>query len=370
MTKIAHKIAFAMVLSAQLVVAQVSVGGHTVFSLVSRTSGVTDIIANNTTTQTTQSDWSGVSMLRIFPMFRWDVSEKLSVDVRPFIGIDGSSGASPVFGKAIGDQKPKKTEVKFDEFARASVKAILSPSSEISVGYVHPRFTWEYGTDLFWEDVINGSKYAIDPWTGLFPDAGLEYVRTFEFGDALSMPTYIYLITGSSRDVKEQTPTFMAHIEPDLGHLKFHLSGAGGLWNSEDQKRMGRAAAGVSYTHGAWAARAEGSFGWWQDRIANSYDDAIAHGGYLKLTYRHNKVLRTTLGGSFLYHNFINTYAPQPGEEVYASITPAVQVFTSESSKLIFQLDLTNGVQNPWKSPGLSNTLLFAQGTIGWRLTF
>jgi|GEM_PF-4715621 len=351
--------------------AQVSVGGHSAFSLFSRTSGVSQVIVDSSTTsRTTNSEWSGVSLLRLIPFFRWDVSEKLSLDVRPFISIDGTSGASPQFGKALGDEKPKKTVLKLEEFSRASVKAIIGPASELSVGYVHPRFTWEYGTDLFWEDVINGSKFAIDRWTGIFPDAGAEYMHNFEFGDALSMPTYLYLITGSSANPSEQTPTVMVNAEPDFGHIKFHIAAAMGQWDFENHKSMYRTAAGISYSHGPWAARAEESYGWWQDRIGNSPDNAIAHGGYAKVTYRLNKTIRTTLGGSYLYHNFVNTYAPMPGEEVYVSVTPALQIFTSESSRIICQLDLTNGVQNPWSSLGQSNVLAYAQGTIGWRLTF
>jgi len=351
--------------------AQVSVGGHSVFSIFSRTSGTSEVIVDsNTVNKATKSDWSGVSLLRIIPFFRWDVSEKVTVDVRPFISIDGTSGASPQFGKAIGEQVPAKTKIEFNEFARAYAKAVVSASTEVSVGYVHPRFTWEYGSDLFWEDVINGSKFAIDPWTGIFPDAGMEILHTFEIGDALSIPSYLYLITGSSSNVAALTPTIMTHLEPDFGIVKFHLSGSYGLWDYASRLKMTRESAGISFNHGAWSARAEGTFGWWEHRVGKSPCDAMAEGGYLKIAYRANKMIRMSLGGSFVYHNFVNIYAPLPGEEVYATITPALQIFTSESSRLIAQLDLTNEVQNPWASPGQSNTLLYAQGTLGWRLTF
>jgi len=350
---------------------QVSVGGHAVFSLFSRTAGISEIIQDSTTSvRYTDSDFRGVSLLRFFPFLRWDVSEKISVDIRPFISIDGTSGASPVFGKRIGEQVPAKTKLKIDEFSRASVKAIVNENTEISAGYVHPRFTWEYGNDLFWEDVINGSRFSIDPWTSIVPDAGVEVMRNIEFGDVLSMPSYFYLISGSSNNPQQLTPMAMFHLEPDLGKLKFSLSGAGGLWDIHDKKAVMRASAGVSFSKGHLTLRMEGAGGWWQDHIANSPENAVAYGGYGKVIYRFTPIVRASFGTSILYHNFTNTYSPQPGEEVFASISPALQVFTSESSRIIFQLDLTNGVQNPWMYPGLSNVLAYAQGTIGWRLTF
>lgn len=350
----------------------VNVGGHAALNLADGVVGRSTLAAG---VEQEGADWAGLKLLRFVLFVNASLSERLSFDIRPIIemrGVDGTTGATPRFGKAIDGSRASKVSVGFQGFTRAAAKAVLPNGAELSAGYVHPRFTWEYGNQMFWDDEINGSPFACNVWLADWSDLGLEYVHYFEPGGRFSLPVYAYLLNGNGEQENNLTPMAMVHAEPDFFPWRFHLSAGGGVWDDGDSKGVVRAAAGASWQGRRSGVRSEFAIGWWQDRIRNSPDDALPHGAYLKAYLMAAKRLRLTLGASYAYHNFVGLYAPAPGEEQYVTITPAAQVLTSPTSRLILQADLCDWRSNPWDSGSgeFDMKLQFVRVSLGWRLTF
>lgn len=347
----------------------VSVGGHAGITIVDGAYGTS---SDGFGSKDTSSDFTGFRFLKFILFFRYAFNEKLSVDIRPQIetrGVDGTTGATPKFGKNIGDQRARKVNVNFNNFTRAVATYVLPSATEVSVGYLNTRFTWEYGGELFWEDEMNGSPFACNHWLADFTDAGIEIIHYFDIGN-ITIPLYAYILNGSGMEEINRTPVGMLSAETQVGICKFHLAAAGGTWDDEDQYAMVRGSAGMSLQLKKMILRTEGAIGYYEKRIKGSPDNAIPHGAYLKWIVPFTKTFRMSLGTSYVYNNFVDMYNPQPGEEKYYTFTPAFQILTSSSSRIILQCDIGDWKQNP--SEGLAGVkiLRFVHGTIGWRLTF
>ena len=346
-----------------------SIGGHAGITVFDAAYGASsDGLGKKDTT----SDYSGFKFLKFILFVRYNLNEKLSVDIRPQIetrGVDGTTGATPKFGKMIGKQRAHSATVAFNGFTRAVATYVLPTSTELSVGYLNTKFTWEYGNELFWEDEMNGSQFACNPWLGDFTDAGVEVVHYFDIGES-SLPVYAYLLNGSGAEELNKSPVLMLAAEPQFGALRLHLAAAGGTWDSNNAYPMLRGSAGLSLSIKKFTMRSEGAVGYWEKRIGGSPDDALPFGAYVKFIYPFTPFVRMSIGASYVHNNFVGLYNPQPGEEIYMTITPAIQIVTTSSSRIILQCDLSKWRQTPSEGVVGEKSLEFVQGTIGWRLTF
>jgi hypothetical protein len=162
----------------------------------------------------------------------------------------------------------------------------------------------------------------------------------------------------------------MVSAETQVGICKFHLAAAGGTWDEDDLHAMVRGSAGMSIKVKKMTLRTEGAVGYWEQRIKGSPDNAVPHGAYLKWIVPFTKTIRMSLGASYVYNNFVDIYNPLPGEETYYTLTPAFQILTSSSSRIILQCDLCDWEQNPSEGAAGKKILRFMHGTVGWRLTF
>ena len=66
---------------------------------------------------------------------------------------------------------------------------------EAAFGIVKPRFTWDYGTELFWEEKIHGGKFSCNDYLGAMHETGIELYKPIELS-GVSLPTYFYLLNG------------------------------------------------------------------------------------------------------------------------------------------------------------------------------
>jgi len=162
----------------------------------------------------------------------------------------------------------------------------------------------------------------------------------------------------------------MIAAEPQVGSLRFHLAAAGGAWDEESEKPMFRGSVGMTFAVKKFMVRLEESIGFWKERISGSPDDALPHGGYIKFIYGFSPKVRGSLNVNYAYHNFVNRYNPEPGEEVYVTITPALQFLTTSSSRIILQVDLCDWKQTPSEGMYGEKLLRYVRGSLGWRLTF
>lgn len=351
---------------------KLSVGGHVAITLFDAAAGFSTTSRNH---NDTTSDYAGLKFLKFIPFFKYDFTEKLSVDIRPIMevnGIDGTTGATPAFGKAIGDQRAKSARLEFGRygFTRAAARAILPGATELGIGFINTRFTWDYGNELFWEDEMNGSKFSCNPLLGDLSGMGIEMLRYFEVGDA-TLPVYAALLTSESLQETNNTPIAMVNVEPSLGRAKLHVAVAGGLWDSEDTKGFVRGAAGFSFNKGPVGIRTEGSLGYFKDQIGNSEESALPHGAYCKLFLKPAKSVRFVLNANYAYYNFVNQYAPLPGSEKYLTITPSMQILTNEHSRLELQVDVCKWTQKPWDQvDDFDKELTYFRPSLGWRMTF
>jgi hypothetical protein len=366
----------------------VTVGGHFELSLFDAAGGKSRIAKKK---DTTSFDYAGFQFLRFIPFFKCQISEKISLDIRPMIELysssvdavssatpssganaqttDATTGATPVFNRAIGDQRAKKAKVSLGNINKATVQITLPGSTELALGVLQPRFTWDYGQQLFWEDEIHGSMFTCNPWLADFSDVGLEIVKFFDIGD-MSIPVYAYILNGSGFEKISQLPIGMIHVEPSIYPFRFHLSAGGGYWDFDSHAKEYRFAGGVSGAFGKFSFRSEAAYGKWEKRILATGEDAEPWGGYLKMYYRLHKVVRVSLGTSYVYSNFIRIWNPLPGQEQYVTITPAVQILTTSSSRIIVQCDINQWIQKPAAISDYLKVLEFGRLTIGWRFTF
>ena len=260
-----------------------------------------------------------------------ELNDRVSVDLQPVF--DASSGATPKFGKDIGAQKNAASSIEgeFGGWVKAIVKVALPRGYELSAGIVKPRFTWEYGAELFWEDVINGSKFAANTNLGAMHDSGIELYKSFEAGK-YSIPAYLYVLNGGTEfSDNNRGPTAMIHVEPEFGPVRFLGSFADGRYDDAYHKSMMRWAAGFATEWRALAFRTEYAGGLWKEWPAagTATIDKKPKGFYAKASYRFAPWGRATIDYNIADHNFSSKSSV--GEK-YITVTPSLQIYASESS--------------------------------------
>jgi hypothetical protein len=293
-----------------------------------------------------------------------ELNDRVSVDLQPVF--EASSGATPKFGKDIGAQKTAASAInpEFGGWVKAIVKMALPRGYEVSAGIVKPRFTWDYGAELFWEDAINGNKFTANTSLGAMHDAGIEVYKNFEVGN-YSIPTYAYALNGGYEfSDNNRGVGGMIHVEPEFGPVRFLGSFYTGRYDVAYSKTATRWAAGFATEWRNLAFRTEYAGGLWED-YPQSKDiiiDRKPKGFYANASYRFVPWARATLDYSVADQNWSTGSAV--GEK-FITLTPSLQVYASESAIIIVQYDIAD-----WSRLSGSEKLEFNRATLGMRVTF
>lgn len=311
-------------------------------------------------------EYTGMGLREFILYLSSEVSDKISVDIQPVFNTE--TGATPRFGKDLGETKKSAGTIdpKFAGWRKAVVTILLPREYELSAGMVKPRFTWEYGAELFWEDEHIGGKFAINDYLGAMHETGIELYKPFELG-AVSLPSYLYVLNGGSNEYADNNngPLVMLHAEPETGALKFQGSFAAGKHDDKNKHTVYRYSAGVAWEGSAFSARAEYAGGTWEKSI-EGVKDAVANGYYAKVFYRFTPWGRAMLHYDFADMNFNDMNYTKRGGEEYTTITPGIKINVAPSSALQIQCDIAD-----WKRvDGSGRKLKFTRFAAGWRVTF
>ena len=350
---------------------ETNVGGHVKLTVFDRPTGE----HNGEST----SNYVGLTLNGLYLFINKEISEKVSVDLQPHWS--ASTGATPSFGNDIAKKTPAgDIEPHFHGFVKAQVNVLLPNDFELGVGIVKPRFSWDYGAELFWEDQINASKFTANNYLGAVHDSGIELYRNFEIGD-ISLPTYVYLLNGGYQfgDNNNQ-PGFLATIEPEFGALKFKASLSLGKYDEDAEKNYMKYLVGAAYDAGAFSARAEYAAGKWSESIVATktdegvpltFKDATPMGYYAKIFYRFADWGRVMLHYDYVDNNYSGFFYTALGSEKFTNIIPGLQLYVSGSSIIQVQYDIADWEQTEkFGIPGQKDTIKYNRLTVGWRTTF
>ncbi len=349
-----------------------TVGGHFKLTLFDYSTGertFTDSI--NTTQKADGARRAGMSVTRFTLLMMQEIKEIFSIVVQP--NFDATTGATPRIGKSIGE-KLTASAPKFVGFQKAFMR-ILIPYPflvEVSGGVLFPRFTMDYGAELFFEDEYNGSKFAISSSLGEMSGTGIELYRTFELGFA-SLPTYVYIMNGSGNLFHDNndSPEGMIHIEPEIGPVRLFGSFLGGIHSDEGRKTVFRWSGGCSVTMGPVELRSEYAGGQWEETVSDSIpSDAEPHGFYAKLFYQFTSWGKIMAHYNYSRFNYIGTAENGiPGKEIYSTVTPGFNFNFFDCLAVQFQCDIGN-----WRRKNSVNntrdSLVFYRYFMGLRATF
>ncbi len=133
--------------SASFVFAGTELGGHIRVTLFDYVDGVH--LEDGESSFDTQ--YTGFGMTAIVLFLYHQLSDNVSVTLQPMF--KAITGATPQLGMNIGEQKsePSGVTLRFAgvEWGRATVKWVLPYGFELTAGILKPKFTMEYGAELF-----------------------------------------------------------------------------------------------------------------------------------------------------------------------------------------------------------------------------
>jgi hypothetical protein len=357
-----------MMIGSQLAFAgQTRVGGQLKLTVFDYADGTRNSLAT--------SGYTGFQFTEADLYFNQEINDKVSVDIEP--AFEATTMPTPGFGRNVGTGLilPSAASVSV-EFRRALVKYLLPQGYELSCGIIKPRFSWEYGAELFYQDEIVGGKSSQNDLLGAMRDSGVEVYKSFECC-GISLPSYVYAVNGLPSSAQfgavygdnNRNPFLMVHVEPEIGALKLLGSVGYGTWDALDIKSVNRWAAGLDYSYQKWNLRTECFAGAWQG-MGSTGQDVLPLGYYAKLFYRVNPWLRAMLHYDIVDQNYATAvpgvYAP--GRETYQTITPGVQFQVADSAQFIVQWDIANWRQT--KASGAVEDLNFNRLVLGWRVVF
>jgi len=315
-------------------------------------------------------DYAGFSFSEMLLYFTQEINDQISLDLQP--QFSASTGATPKFGSDIGKQKTAAKNVKadFGGWVKAVLKAALPMGYEASFGIVKPRFTMEYGAELYWEDEFNGSKFAANTYLAAMHDTGIEIYKPFELG-AVSLPAYLYALNGGYQySDNNKSPAVMVHVEPEIGRLKFTGSYFVGKWDDNDALQAARWSYGLMYSYKAFSCRGEYASGKWDGALSNGTADVQPSGYYGKLFYRYAPWGRVMLHYNIVDNNYKGLLAVTgPGGERYVTWTPGLQFTVANGSIVQVQYDIADWQQSD-TGGHVTDRLQFNRLTVGWRATF
>ncbi len=351
---------------------ETTIGGH--FKLTLYDYSIGERIFTDSTGAVQKADGArsaGISISRFTLLAMREIKEIFTILVQP--NFEVATGATPRLEKSIGeDYSPGGP--KFTGWHKAFMRIMIPYPLllEISGGVIFPRFTMDYGAELFFEDEYNGSIFAISSCLGEMSATGIEIYRTFELGFA-SIPTYIYILNGEGNMFHDNNdlPEGMIHIEPEMGPFRLFGSFLVGKYDDDSEKNVFRWSGGGSITMGPVELRSEYAGGKWEKSICNSaQSDAEPHGFYTKLFYQFASWGKIMAHYNYVKYNFIGPCTNGlPGEMVYSTITPGFQINVFDCLSIQLQGDIA-----AWKMKNTErNTkdkLEFYRYFLGLRATF
>lgn len=343
------------------------IGGHIKMTLFDAVDGVETKSPGGALGET---EYSGFSFGEIILYISQKISENFSVEVEP--EFSASTGATPKLGTSIGAQMLPKTPT-FGGFDRAMAKYTAPMDVEISAGIVKPKFTMEYGDELFWDEEFNGSKFAADPWLGEMADSGVEVYKNFSAGDA-SIPVWLYALDGygvgyagnvSGVNDNNDSPSFMIHVEPNMGMFKLTGSYTVGLYDNGKHDAYERASGGIQFIWDNLQIRSEIADGRWENKIAAGID-AKSYGWYVKAIYKFTPWLKLVYDYNVAELNFNGFFVTNNnGGENYLTHTLVLDYNITDSTYLMLQMDYAD-----WKENSGAEGLKFFRPTLAVRTTF
>jgi hypothetical protein len=338
-----------------------TIGGHIKMTLFDTVDGV----ETKTGVKTGETEYSGFTFNEIILYISQKISDNFSVEVEPEFA--AKTGATPKLGTSIGAQMAPVAPA-FSGFDRALAKYIAPMDVEISAGIIKPKFTMEYGDELFWDEEFNGSKFAADPWLGEMADSGVEVYKSFDAGGA-SIPVWLYALNGygSTTGVNDnnRSPAFMIHMEPAMGMFKLTGSYTVGLYDNGEHDAYQRASGGIQFIWDNLQLRSELANGRWENKIAKGID-AKSYGWYVKAIYKFTPWLKFVYDYSVAELNFNGFFITMNnGGENYLTHTFVLDYNVTDSTYLMLQVDYAN-----WKQNNGSEGLNFIRPTLAVRTTF
>jgi hypothetical protein len=357
------------------------IGGHIKIGAFDYVSGTSTWQKAGGDSTLSRNDYDGFNFKGVVLLFAQEVSNFLSIEAEPaFSGIFATTGATPRVGTDFRPTKISQNSriAQFDGFQRALLKFVLPKEVELSFGILKPRFTMDYGAELFWEEELNGSAFSCNTRLGAMQETGIEAYRTFEV-NKISLPLYLYVVNGNGElgGATNRTPTVMLHVEPELGFLKFSGSFAYGKWDGGDSNAYSRWSGGASATLGALSLRGEFAGGLWknQNTLSNaSRMDETSSGFNVKASYRWADWGKLMLGYSLSNEGIqVNDTSSSGGvvavkTETYGTFTPVLQFNPMNSASIFIQSDIGTG--KGWQDIATPLKLSYIRMSIGTRLTF
>ena len=343
-----------------------SVGGHVKLIVYDRPSGESN--GNHS------SNYIGFAFRSLYLYISQSLNDKVSVDLQP--QWSASTGATPRLGSPVAKKNdPADIETGFSGFVKAQINVLLPHDIEMGFGIVKPRFSWDYGAELFWEDQVNAGKFTANTDLGAVHDGGFEFYRNFELGD-ISLPAYLYILNGGFEIADNNNqPGILATVEPELGSLKFKLSLNYSKWDAKKENSAMKYLFGTMYETGPFSARAEYAAGnktksviaTDSDGNPVSADDAKVSGYYAKVFYRFAPWGRAMLHYDHVKYDYSGAFISPDGSEKYNTFIPGLQLYLSNSSVIQVQYDIAD-----WSRVRgtREDNLKFKRLTIGWRTTF
>lgn len=336
-------------------------GGHVKMTLFDYAYGINKTAAGQE--YSTQSPGMGVAAVILF--LNAKINDVVSVEVDP--GLTAITGATPSLGSKLGDQMSTAGGISLKlngvDWGKAVVKLTLPDDFEVSAGILKPKFTLEYGQEMFWEDEFSGGKFAINDTLGRMQSMGVEAVKNFSLGD-LYLPVYIYAINGNTQFAdNNRQPMGMIHAEPEIGIFKFTGSFAAGRYDDKEQLGMTRWSGGVAINLGDINIRSEYAGGKWE-RAIDGVRATTPYGWYAKIFYKVSDWMKLMYHFDYVYNNYsgFNSFSSGPGEK-YITNTPGI-IISLYDTLLQFRVDIGD-----WSRTN-GDSLLFTRTVLGWRATF
>jgi hypothetical protein len=272
-----------------------------------------------------------------------------------------STGASPKLGQTV---TAASSDFVFSGFGHGRAVMIFDLPWDVrmEVGQVHPIFTLEYGKELFWDDFLNGGKFACNDNAGSLHDyMGAEIYKAFQLGD-LTLPVYLYIMNGNSGVIdKNNTPAGMIHIEPSFGGVTLLGSFYATRTDEKEINAWHKWAAGAMYTWETLSFRGEYTYS--KNEKAAGTDAAITEGYLLKLHYKILPWLKLIAHHESVHDRFYKTNA-KIGTR-YITNSPGFDIAVSDAVALQFQCDIAD-----WRTSDQKVTTIYTRPYLGMRVTF
>lgn len=349
-----------------------TVGGHFKLTLYDYSIGdrtFTD--SSNSVQRANGARSAGISISRFTLLVMREIEEIFTVLLQP--NFEVTTGATPRLGKSIGENELSGAP-RFTGWHKAFMRIMIPYPLllEVTGGIIFPRFTMDYGAELFFEEEYNGSIFSLSTCLGEMEGTGIELYRTFELGFA-SMPTYIYIMNGEGNMFHDNNdlPEGMIHIEPEIGPVRLFGSFLVSKYDDDSEKDVFRWSGGGSVTLGPVELRSEYAGGMWEESLADTSDpDAKPHGFYAKLFYQFASWGKLMAHYNYVKYNFVGTHINGlPGWEIYSTITPGIQIYVFDCLAIQLQSDIANWRRKN-KERNIKDKLEFSRYFLGLRATF